>query len=385
MGCKIVYLAHDLSDPAVARRIRMLVAGGATVQPIGFRRSNIVPQLPCEAPPIDLGRTSDGKLGQRIISVLQALLSADRYAKAFEQADAVIARNLEMLTIASKARSRYVPSARLIYECLDIHGRLLSRDVSGTFLRALETRLWRRVDLLLTSSPAFIAKYFEPRGFPAPIRLVENKLALLDGTEHEASPRPPPGPPWRIGWFGSIRCRESLDILNGLATTFGGRVEIVIRGRPSEATFPDFARDIEDLPHVHYGGPYRNPDDLSLIYGGVHFNWAVDYYESGQNSAWLLPNRLYEGTYYGAVPIALAGVATGEWLATRGLGVVLNEPMQQSLADFFASLDNDGYDKLVRDVQSVPRARFVSDRADCQDLVQSLCRPRAEPSGVPLS
>jgi succinoglycan biosynthesis protein ExoL len=296
----------------------------------------------------------------------------------------VIARNLEMLAIASKARSRYAPSARLVYECLDIHRLLLSRDVLGGFLRAIEMRLWRGVDLLLTSSPAFIAKYFEPRGFPAPIRLVENKLALLDGAEErESSSRPPPGPPWRIGWFGAIRCRKSLQILSELARTLGGEVEIVIRGRPSEAVFPNFAADVAGLPHLHYGGLYRNPDDLPLIYGTVHFNWAIDYYESGQNSTWLLPNRLYEGTYYGAVPIALTGVATGEWLIKRSLGVVLDDPIHRALTDFFLTLDRGVYGKLVGALQSVPRTRFASDRADCLDLVQSLCQPHAAKSGAP--
>jgi succinoglycan biosynthesis protein ExoL len=70
----------------------------------------------------------------------------------------------------------------------------------------LESKLWRDVDLLLTSSPAFVRNYFVPRGFPSPIRLVENKVLMIGERETGApSVRPPPGPPWRIGWFGMIR------------------------------------------------------------------------------------------------------------------------------------------------------------------------------------
>ena len=36
MIAKIVYFVHDLSDPSVHRRVRMLVAGGAAVTLIGF-------------------------------------------------------------------------------------------------------------------------------------------------------------------------------------------------------------------------------------------------------------------------------------------------------------------------------------------------------------
>ena len=39
----------------------------------------------------------------------------------------VLARNLEMLFLASAARRRYAADAALVFECLDIH-RLLLRD-----------------------------------------------------------------------------------------------------------------------------------------------------------------------------------------------------------------------------------------------------------------
>jgi hypothetical protein len=354
----------------------MLESGGAVVQPIGFRRNESAAELPCPASPVDLGLTSDGQLAARVISVFHALSSMRQWADKVQQSHVVLARNLEMLLIANRFRNRYAPSATLVYECLDIHRLLLSGGLSGALLRSLEFRLWREVDLLLTSSQAFVTNYFLPRNFRAAIRLVENKIVLCDRDDTPgAFLRPPPGPPWRIGWFGAIRCRKSLQILGDLAKACDGGVEILIRGRPSGAVFPNFEAEIRDLPHVHYGGPYRNPDDLPRIYGEVHFNWAIDYYESGQNSAWLLPNRLYEGTYYGAVPMALTGVETSAWLARHHIGVVQSEPLLEHLAAFFQSLDPQAYALLAQSVQSVPRANIVSDEADCRDLVQSLRRP----------
>ena len=63
--------------------------------------------------------------------------------------------------------------------------------------------------------------------------------------------------------------------------------------------------------------------DLPRLYGDMHFAWAVDFYEAGSNSDWLLPNKLYEAGLFGAVPIACRDVATGAWLAERGVGVLL--------------------------------------------------------------
>jgi succinoglycan biosynthesis protein ExoL len=90
---------------------------------------------------------------------------------------------------------------------------------------------------------------------------------------------------------------------------------------PSRAVFADFDADVADRPHVRYAGSYRNPADLAAIYGEVHFSWAIDYYESGENSAWLLSN-----------PVAISGVETGRRLSERGAGVVCDERLSCSRA-----------------------------------------------------
>ena len=374
VAAKIVYFNHDLSDPAVQRRIRMLLAGGAAVTAIGFQRSSEPVAAAIEGiVSVDLGRTADGMLLRRGLSVAGTLARLGGVAEHVRGANVILARNLEMLTLAIRARKLHAPTAAVVYECLDIHRMLLSKRLEGRLLRSLETRLWREVNLLLTSSPAFVHNYFIPRGFRSPIRLVENKVLMLDKLRQPDRKRPLAGPPWRIGWFGIIRCRRSLDMLCSLARGAAGKVEIIIRGRPTKVVFDDFDELIARSPHVHFAGPYHSPADLPAIYGDVHFTWAIDYYEVGQNSTWLLPNRIYEGSLYGTVPIALAGIETGRWLAKRGAGVILDEPVEQQLIDFFRYLDNKTYSKLADQVEALPRTDLVSGQADCCALVEALC------------
>src|SRR3984893_3842386 len=290
MSAKIVYFVHDLTDPTFHRRAKMLIAGGATLTPIGFRRSPTGLQSVQGLPVVDLGRSIDGQLARRTLSVVGTLAKIKRFETYVRGSDVILARNLEMLVIAARARRLYAAHAMLVYESLDIHSLLLSRHPAGSALRLIESALWREVDLLLTSSPAFVRNYFLPRHFRGPIRIEENKvLDLEDATPIRRPPRPPAGPPWRIGWFGMIRCRKSLRILGALADEAEGAIQIIIRGRPSTSVFPDFEVELKDLRNVHYLGPYSNPADLLNIYGQVHFNWTIDYFEAGQNSAWLLP------------------------------------------------------------------------------------------------
>jgi hypothetical protein len=357
----------------------MLRLGGAEVAVAGFRRGANAVDVEGAASVVELGRTQDAKLAARAASVLTARMRLGRVAAAVRGADVVLARNLEMLVLAARARDRFAPDAPLVYECLDIHQLLLSPALPGKLLRLMETRLLRRTALLLTSSPGFVRNYFEPRGVRTPIRLVENKVFddRAEGGITIAAARPPAGPPWRIGWFGMLRCRRSLDALKALVRAANGAVEVIIRGRPTPAVFPDFEAEIADTPGLVFHGAYRNPEDLAKIYGEVHFVWAMDYYEAGENSAWLLPGRLYEGSLYGAVPLALSSVETGRWLEQRGAGVLLPDPPGAQLAAFFAKLDAAQYDTLAAAVGRISRRALMDGASECRELVEALCRCNA--------
>ena len=70
---------------------------------------------------------------------------------------------------------------------------------------------------------------------------------------------------------------------------------------------------------------------MATIYREVHFSWAIDFFEQGQNSEWLLPNRLYEGCRFGAVPISMGHTETGRFLDQQGIGVLLPEATPEAL------------------------------------------------------
>jgi len=377
---KITYFVHDVGDPAVHRRLRMLRAGGAEVTLIGFSRT-AQPATNIEGVvPVLLGRTRDARLGQRILAVLRAALRREDTRKAVAGADIVIARQLEMLVLASTARRRFAPSSRLVYECLDIHRMMVSTGLPGTLLRALEQRLLNACTLLLVSSPAFVTEYFaRVHGHLPPVRVEENKVLEWEigepsDVERCRSHIRPPGPPWRIGWFGVIRCRRSLAILQDLARRFPGRIEVVIRGRPARNVIPEFDRIVADTPGLSFLGAYDRGKDLARIYHDVHFAWTIDFYEAGGNSDWLLPNRLYEGCLMGSVPLAVAGVQTGHWLRDHGIGPLLTTPLEASVPAFFDTLDQRRYAQASAAVAKIQLDALVGDSAACTALVEAMAR-----------
>jgi succinoglycan biosynthesis protein ExoL len=104
----------------------------------------------------------------------------------------------------------------------------------------------------------------------------------------------------------------------------------------------------------------------------VHFAWVADFYEAGQNSDWLLPNRLYRAALYRAVPIAAANVETGRWLQSRGSGIVLEEPVGASLVEVLRSMSPGGFAHAKSSLDGIPRSDLVTDVNDCKDLVGKL-------------
>ena len=365
-GKRIAYFVHDLGDAAVVRRVQMLHAGGIEVTVLGFRRGDTAPARIEGARAIDLGRTGNGQFVQRILAVLRSLARFGAIRRAAAEADVVMARNLEMLVLAARAAGR----RRLIYECLDIHRLLLGSGMASRLIQAIERALLRHVDLIVTSSPRFIADYFHARrGLTTPVLLIENKVPAFDAPVTPA-PAAPARAPWVIGWFGMLRCRRSLAMLGDIARQSEGRIEVVIAGIPAENEFPDFAAQLEAMPGVRYVGRYK-PADLATLYAGVHFAWAIDYFEEGLNSTWLLPNRLYESICYGAVPIALAPVETGAWLARHGVGLTIGDPVQE-LPGFFAGLDEAQLMAMRDALAALPQTDLTIGRAECAACVAQI-------------
>src|SRR5262249_29775160 len=92
-----------------------------------------------------------------------------------------------------------------------------------------------------------------------------------------------------------------------------------------------------------------------------------------QTSRGRCPVWVTEGGLSGGVPRGRAGGEPGRWLAKRSAGVVLDEPLEQRLVDFFRRLDRNSYAILAHEVEALPRTDLVSDQSDCRELVEALC------------
>ncbi len=162
-----------------------------------------------------------------------------------------------------------------------------------------------------------------------------------------------------LGWFGILRCARSMKLLRGIASQMPDRVRVVLYGNPSLFDIPDFYLKVQGLPNFEYRGRYRYPDDLDRIYGELDLIWAGDFHDARFNSRWLLPNRVYEGGYFGVPPVAPEDSETGPWVQSRSEGWVVGSPLGTTLAQLLGTLTHEQIHERRCRLLALDRERFV--------------------------
>lgn len=374
----VAFFGHDSAESTVLKRIRAFAGLGLEVRGFCFRREKFAEIFTGSWDNVHLGVTRDRHYLRRCLALLAALPKLLKQRQRLRQVDVFYARNIDMAALAWAAqRLSGNRAAPLVYEVLDVQRVFLGNGLKAKAFRAAERFLLRRSSLLVISAPAFATYYFRLRqGYSGDIHLLENKLSFSGGA---AVPRPrlsdtPPATPWVIGWFGTLRCPKSLAMLEEIAAALPDRVQIYLRGVPTETGPAPFEAAAAKYPNIVYGGEYRNPDDLQAIYGRVHFTWAFDYLDAGTNSTWLLPNRLYEGGYFGAVALADRGTQTAEKVAALGLGHIFEAPMAANIAAFLRNYSPQEYLADRARILALPEREF-RDLGDTRDLCRRMLAP----------
>lgn len=335
---RILVFAFDLTEAAQLKRIDCLRAAGHNVRTVSFRRKNWSGRAP-EFPNLDLGKMPNERLLLRLWLILKALPKLFYERSFLADADVVIARNFDLLALAWITRQNRTP---LIYECLDIHSVMTGGKPINRIMRVAERFVMRRIQLLWTSSPGFLVHYFEKiQEYRGPSVVVENKLWFGDVTSVRPAidDRPQGDGCLILGWVGSIRCQASFDILCDVARAMPAALKIEIHGAVHHHAITDFQARLDLLDNMSFHGPYAYPEGLAEVYKRCDLVWAQDLWQRGGNSDWLLPNRIYEASWYGCPSIAVAGTQTGQRVQSEGLGPVISMASTTSLQICLQGLD----------------------------------------------
>lgn len=360
----VAYFGFDSSDATIRKRVRTLQANGYEVD--GFMNKRLDGPDP-EWNNIELCKTENAAYLNRIASVFKGAFRAAKHKDTLAKADAILARNLDMLATAFLTKRLTGLKTPVVYECLDVHRLLCRQDPLGWVARKIEGALLKRSRGVLVSSPAFVEHHFE-RYYAGTYRafLIENRLPAAfanqvqrpgqDVTSPESDRRP-----LRLGWVGILRCQRTLDLLVSIAQDLGDAVEIHMYGKPALASVPNFHEAIGPVSNLTFHGAYRAPDDLPEIYGDLDLIWSGDFMEAGLNSTWLLPNRIYEGGYFAVPAITPDGTQTAAWVSEKESGFLVSEPLEANLPKLLRTLmtDRDAINSRRQNLLALPDTALI--------------------------
>lgn len=370
----VIYIAPDCTDRAVERRVRGFLGVDLELVSFSFRRVRYDVDYVPDWPNVELGITAERRLIGRIFANLKAIGTLIRHRHQWRRAKFLYARNLDLAVLALVGRTLTRSKAAFVYEVLDVHPALAARKIRASWLRWLERRVLARSRLLVVSSPAFLRDYFEAvQGYGGKSFVLENKWPSTG-----LSPLPrrlcyetgEDEPSWTIGWFGNIRCAKSLEILAAVADALPDRVRVSIGGCASLLGESKLREVVSCRDNMEFAGEYSAPGDLPQIYANVHFNWCIDL-SGGDNSRWLLPNRLYEGGYFGIPALAVASHETGRIVRQRQLGIVLKSPLASHLIDILSTITKEDYERLRRKLEELPESHFT-DHGEMANMVRAI-------------
>jgi len=369
-GHRLLVFGFDAAEAAQRRRIKAYMTCGFDVQGFTMRRANMTHDVQCFWPNVDLGETRNAAMVQRVWRILASMPILLRNRRKLTGAETIVARNLDMLIVAAFARVLARGRPRMVYEALDIHDMMTAAGPKGRLARWVERRLLSRTDAIVVSSPAFVQAYFVPvQGWNGPVRLVENKLWLdTGGPARPLLEDRPADAPLRLGWVGTLRCPQSFDILIRTADRLGDRIRLDLHGIVHQHMLPDFETVIAARPTVTYHGPYAYPDGLEAIYRSCDAVWVQDLWQWSTNSAWLLPNRIYEAGYFGCPSIAVAGTETGRRVA-QGLGWTVPEPSAEALATLLDGLTRADLNAKRSALLAMPDSLFLQSSEEITEAV----------------
>jgi len=366
-GKTVAVFEPDLTETTTIARAAQFLGGDFSPIVFGFRRARYNRFHVPAWLEIELGRTEDARYWKRLRALIRALPVIVKNRQCPRSSFAFLARNLDQLLLALFAKMFFNQQALLAYEVVDIQPAFTRAGFRGAMIRLIERLSLKKIDLLIVSSPAFHRDYFSTmQRYRGDWLLVENKLRLPmadPGCARRAIPAAKPphtGQRWVIGYFGLIRGQATIELMVRLAKLLPDKIELCFRGVITTVDEAWFRSVVEESENISYDGEYGNPGDLPALYGSVDLAWAIDLEDIACNSRWLLPCRFYEAGFFGVPCLAVRGFEFGELLDRLDVGWTFDDPLEESLVKFFATLTPTSYQQKRRNLMACPANAFAA-------------------------
>ncbi len=369
-------LSPALSQPRHHRRAAMLLEAGYRLQVYGYQRGYYEENMyPDGIQTISLGRIESKYYIRRIPKLLKSALFIKKYEKQFHEAPSLIyAFGLDMALIESFAMSGSVP---LIYEIGDIQNPLPHTGIVSKMIAITEKLILRKCRKLVVTSPAFIPGYFERLDLSIAKKtlVIENKLARENARRFPRPQAPKQATfPIKIGCIGFFTYRNCILALMEAVVKKRGKFELHFYGDgPLKKEIREYAKTHDN---VFYHGSFSNSADLGKIYQSVDLSYVV-YDNTDPNVRMALPNKLYEGPYFGVPLVVAKDTFLAERVRELGIGFVIDPQEENSLDKLMDEITPEILRKLSATALGLDKSHFVEDGSGVIPVFEEIGKSRS--------
>ena len=322
---------------------------------------------------IKLGTLENGNYINRFKAYLQGFF---RIVKNLRKEELVYVFGLDNVIVILLLKFFFNRKMKVIYEIPDIREIQFGSSFSAKFLSYLEKMLFKRIDLFVLTSEAFYTSFYKERlGYPINFTEIENKINASVFNEFKTtnlSKIKESKSRLTIGYFGLLRCPQSLKILINLAKKRDD-INIVLRGIFMSNT-DSFIKEIEKIKNINYLGTYISPTDLQEMYSEIDISWICYPFSSNINGNWTLAktNRYYESGFFNIPMISSEGTQDSKRVKKHEIGVSIDLSNIEKCIDCINDISMEDINSWKVNIASLDRSNFQI-KDDYEELM-SFCR-----------
>lgn len=315
-----MFILPVLTDSYTRKRVKMINKLGVDCTVVGYDREHY-DASPWDIKTESIGRLTHAQLLQRIPIMIKSIFKIRRKVPSHE---VLYCFNLDILFIGWLSTLFQKNKMKIVYDLADIHKVLGGSGFLSSILRSIERFLLKRTDLVVVASPAYIDGYFKKiQQTNNEFFVIENKMlpkAEIPGSYHQANQKTD-SEVLTIGYFGMLRCEESLTFLHQLTAKSQGKIKVKMRGVFLQTD--SYEPIIEKNTHTNFNGAFVYPDDLPEMYQSVDLVWAA-HVHGITNRKWSISNRFYQACFYNKPLIAQKGTQDSKRVEDYNIGLTID-------------------------------------------------------------
>lgn len=364
----IIFVAPQLQQPRVIRRINTVYSAGYPIKVYGFDSGIFSENLKSISFPVTEVIRRDKK-DSKIKKALCFIKTLRRIKRENSKDDVFYIFSAEMGNFSWVLRNR-----KTIYEEADIMGASFSKPILRKLFKIIDKGTIRRSLLTVFTSEGFIDYTFGD-SIPDNILVIPNKLnSKFFNAERKAEVVQSPIDVNHIkfGFVGIIRYPNTIVRFAEVIGREFPQHEFHFFGDPDVASYVD---NVKKMPNVFLHGPFINPVELPAIYSQIDI--VISCYDIRScNVRVAEPNKLYEGIFF-ETPIV---VSKDTFLAKKvehiNAGYAIKADDDQSIIDFVKSIRVSDLKQYQESEKKIEWVELIDNTEPFLERIESIISPK---------